>query len=78
MTTVRVKAFMLKKINMTGTSFVLELVPLRGEDKFGVPFKSSVDHPRHLYMGVSPRGKPPTPRGKPPLSLHATETGLLR
>ena len=55
---------------MTGTSFVLELVPLtvRDENEFephpqnevwyllGVLFKISGDHPGHFYMGVPPPG----------------------
>ena len=55
---------------MTGTSFVSELVPLRGENEFephpqsfwyllGVLFKIVDDHPRHFYMG----GPPPRPGG---------------
>ena len=51
--------------NEIGASFVLELVPLRGENEFephptstflipfiGVPFKMSDNHPRHFYMVV--------------------------
>ena len=70
MTTVRVIPVpfrvLSRKKNMTRTSFVLEFVPLRGENKYepcpqkrfwyllGVIFQNSDDHPRHLYMGVPP------------------------
>ena len=68
---------------MTSTSFVFELVPLRGENEFephpqnaildyllGVLFKISDDHPCHFYMGVLP----PAP---PLLEIFQTQIKLL-